>query len=981
MEADLQSTEGSATNDDPLDAAPTSCPEPQSAPEAIVAIGASAGGLEAIEQFFGEVEAPSRLAFVIVQHLSPDLKSLMRELLSRRTTLALPPVVDGMRPAANAIYLIPPGKRMTIEGGVLLLADRDARDFAYHPIDEFFLSLAADQGAAAIGVVLSGSGSDGSRGARAILRAGGRVLVQAPATAKFSSMPKAALEAGCTNDVMPPEAMPRALLEVEARPRPEHGKLADNGLPTLLVDTLDATFGIDFSSYRAGTVQRRVRRRMMLRGFEQIQDYAELVADDGDEQEALYQDLLIGGTAFFRDAEAFEALERFVMPALAAELDAGREVRIWVPAVATGEEAYSIAILLLAQCREQAGEPPLRIFATDVHRRSLAVAAAGHYSEEAVRNLRPEWLERYFSRRGSGYQAIPALRRCIVFSPHDLLKDPPFTRLQLVSCRNLLIYLKKAAQEEVLQNFSAALQADGHLLLGSSESPGTLDADFEAVAGALSLYRRRPGSTSLARPALVPSVLAAGGQAGGRNPPVPSGGAARPERRDQRLTMAHELLLDRYVPPSLLVDAAGLVVHCFGDAGAYLRQPRGRPSLALLDMIVEPLRGPLGSAMSRVRRTGHPITLRHVAAGDDHVLQRLVVEMLPAPGDGRRCLLVSFDDRQGPVETGESEPAIEPDARAAERIRELERDLGFAEESLRATVEELGSANQELLAANEELRAANRELQSAMNELHSVNDELQAVGTEHQRRIAALVQSAQDTESLLASAELAAVFVDADLRVRRFTPALGRFFNLIAQDIGRPLAHLTHGFGDADIVGRLRDVTATGDILSADLLAADGAVVRLRAVPHRGSGEQVTGVTVTFVDVTDSLRQAEALARARIGVAVLLEALPQPAALANGTGRLTAANVPMEEVAAAAGLMPDLVGRELGWLLGPFLDATALEELSRRLATGADWRHRMVTEGGGALSVELRSSDGPTVVLVLLEPPPGSAVAPPATDC
>ncbi|MEZ5864649.1 MAG: CheR family methyltransferase [Geminicoccaceae bacterium] len=682
-----------------------------------------------------------------------------------------------------------------------------------------------------------------------------------------------------------------------------------------------------------------------------------------------------------RDREVFEALERLVVPALAAELDAGREVRVWVPAVATGEEAYSIAILLLAQCQEGAEEPPLRIFATDVHRRSLAVAAAGHYSEEAVRNLRPEWLERYFSRRGSGYQAIPALRRCIVFSPHDLLKDPPFTRLQLVSCRNLLIYLKKAAQEDVLRSFAAALQADGHLLLGPSESPGTLEAEFEAVADGVPLYRRRPGSSSLARPALVPSVLAAGGQAGGRSLPVPPGGTARPERRDQRLTVAHELLLDRYVPPSLLVDAAGLVVHCFGDAGAYLRQPRGRPSLAVLDMIVEPLRGPLGSAMSRVRRTGEPITLRHVATGDEHVLPRLVVEMLPGPGDGRRCLLVSFDDRQAAGETAASEPPIEPDAHAAVRIQELERDLRFTEESLRATVEELGSANQELLAANEELRAANQELQSTMDELHAVNDRLQAVGTEHQRRIAGLTECARDMESLFGSTELAALLVDADLRVRRFTPALGRFFNLLAQDIDRPLAHLTHCFGDADIVGRLRDVTATGDIQSQDLVTADGTVVRLRAVPLRGGGARVTGVTVSFVDVTRGQRQAEELARARIGVVSLLEALPQPAALADGTGRLTAANVRMEEAAAAAGLTPDLVGRELDWLLGPFLDAAALEELGRRLALAADWRHRQVLATGGALSVELRSSDGQAVVLVLLEPPADSAVAPAATRC
>lgn len=984
MEADLQSTGNLPTDRVPTgtglpDAAAT---DRVTAAEAVVAIGASAGGLEAIERFFGEVEAPSRLAFVIIQHLSPDFKSLMRELLSRRTALAVRRVVDGTRPVANAIYLIPPGKTMTIEGGILLLADRDARDFAHHPIDEFFLSLAADQGAASIGVVLSGSGSDGSRGARAILRAGGRVLVQAPATAKFSSMPQAALEAGCQDDVMPPEAMPRALLEAGRRPATERGPLAENGLPTLLVDTLDSSFGIDFSSYRAETVQRRVQRRMMLRGFDQIEEYAELVADDGDEQEALYQDLLIGVTAFFRDSAVLEVLERQVVPALAAELDAGREVRVWVPAVATGEEAYSIAILILAQCQGPIDGLPLRIFATDVHRRSLAVAAAGLYSEEAVRGIREEWLERFFSRRGSGYQAIPALRRSIVFSPHDLLKDPPFTRLLLVSCRNLLIYLGKEAQESVLRGFALALQENGHLLLGPSESAGCLASDFEAVQGALRLYRRRPGGTSPARPALVPSVLEATGMPGGvmarRGRLSAADGVGRSERRDQRLTMAHELLLDRYVPPSLLVDAAGLVVHCFGDAGAYLRQPRGRPSLAVLDMVQEPLRGPLGSAMSRVRRTGHPITLSRLAAGGDHVLQRLVVEMLQAPDDAQRCLLVSFDDRPGVIEPVESASLVEPDARAVERIRDLERDLRFSEDSLQAMVEELGSSNQELLATNEELRAANQELRSTNDELHSVNEELHTVGTEHQRRIDELMQQGQDLEYLLGVADLAALLVDAELRVRRFTPALGRFFNLLAQDIGRPLAHLTHGFGDGDIVGRLREVALTGDTLSADLVAADGAVVRLLAVPNRSSEQRTPGVLATFVDVTQSLRQAEDLARMGAEAAVLLETLPLAAALADGTGRLTAANDMMERAAAVAGLAPDLIGRELAWLLAPFLPPEVLGELGSRLASALDWRHRVVTETGQTLRIEISRSGGQRVALVLLEE---AAVAPRSAAC
>ncbi len=629
--------------------------EASPAPVALVAIGASAGGIEAIERFFGEVATPSRLAFVIVQHLSPDFKSLMRELLSRRTRLEVRRVEDGARPVANAIYLIPPGKSLTIEGGVLLLADRDSRGFPHHPIDDFFFALAADLGPAAIGVVLSGSGSDGSRGARAILRAGGRVLVQTPATAKFSSMPQAVVEAGCGREVMPPEAMPGALIEARQRPAARRGPSLDAGLPARLVLTLDSVFGLDLASYRAEMVRRRVQRRMLLRGFERIEDYAELVADDADEQEALFHELLIGTTGFFRDGAAFLALEQEVVPALAAELDAGREVRVWVPAVATGEEAYSLAMLILARCRRPADDPPLRIFATDVHRRSLAVAAAGLYSEEAVRGIRADWLETWFSRRGSGHQVSPALRRPIVFSAHDLLRDPPFPRLALVSCRQLLTQLESRAREKVLDGFALALQEGGHLLLGPGEDAGPLDWAFEPVAEKVRLYRRRAGGNRPARQ--DPASPAAVGAVEGPGPLSGAGAAARHERRDQRLTMAHELLLDRYVPPTLLVDGAGLVVHSFGDAGRYLRQPQGRPSLAVLDMVEEPLRELLASAMSRVRRTGKPVILSQPAGGGGGGMpRRLVVEMLPMPSDGQSCLLVSFDDRPGLAEPGQAGP-------------------------------------------------------------------------------------------------------------------------------------------------------------------------------------------------------------------------------------------------------------------------------------------------------------------------------------
>ncbi len=619
------------------------------APVPIVAIGASAGGLEAIEHFFAAVDVPSPFAFVIAQHLSPDFKSLMVELLARRTQLQVYQVVDGMRPVANAIHLGPTGKTMTIEAGLLRLRGCDPRDFAHQPIDEFFVSLAADRGSEAIGIVLSGSGSDGSRGARAIRASGGRVLVQTPATARFASMPQATIEAGCSEEVLGPEAMASALLKpakplstgAPARASPEPG--GESVLSPALVDCLARAFGIDVAAYRNSTVQHRVHRRMMLRGFDQLDAYAAFVADDTDEQEALYQDLLIGGTGFFCDRDAFACLEREVVPGLAAALDAGRDVRVWVAGCATGEEAYTIAMLLLAHCQAPPEALPLKIFATDIHRRSLAIAGAGFYSEEAIANVPAAWRRRFLVPRGSGYQVIPTLRGVVVFSTHDLLRDQPFMRLHLVSCRHVLDHLEADAQARVVQGFANAIEPGGHLLLGSNEAIAAAAEPFDPIDATASLLRRRdtgaaPRHGNSAGPlAAEPAPTAGPGLA------VAAAGAARGERRDHRLAMAQEHLLDRYVPASLLLDEADQVIHCFGNAGPWLKAPSGRASLDVLDMVVDALRAPLAAAISRVKQSGASVRLADNPAASS--LQQLEVQPLLARADGRRCLLVSFDDK------------------------------------------------------------------------------------------------------------------------------------------------------------------------------------------------------------------------------------------------------------------------------------------------------------------------------------------------
>ncbi len=881
-------------------------------------------------------------------------------------------MTDGTSPVANAIHLIPPGKTMTIESGLLRLAERDERDIAYHPIDEFFVSLASDRGSAAVGIVLSGSGSDGSRGARAIRRAGGRVLVQLPVTAKFSSMPQSAVEAGCTDEVMPPDAMAAALLAPGPQPPAEQDDQDGGTLNPLLVECLDRSFGIDFSDYRNETVQRRVQRRMMLRGFDQLDAYAAFVVDDPDEQEALYQDLLIGVTAFFRDVDAFEALEQAVASTLAARLDDGEEVRVWVPACATGEEAYSIAILILARCTTPIETAPLRVFATDVHRRSLAVAGAGFYSEEAVGNVRGDWLRRFFAKRGSGYQVIPTVRRTLVFSPHDLLRDPPFTKLQLVSCRNFMIYLQPEAQARVIDSFVFALEPGGHLLLGPSENAASHEEAFATIDRDARLFRRRRDAAAVDRGSMVAAAL----PAPGRQLTVSSGRAVARERRDQRLTTAHELLLDRYVPPSLLVDENGHVVHCFGDAGPYLKAPRGRPSLAVLDMVRDELRAPLTSAINRVKRTGHPITLARLPLGESSepsVLHRLVVETLDGRPENQPCLLVSFDGRAGTDNLAELPPSATLDEQVSSRIDELERDLRFSQESLQARIAELETANEELQAANKELVASNEALLAANEELHSVNEAMHAVDVEHQRRIEELLQLGQDMDRLLDSAELAALLVDPGLEVRRFTPAFTRFVNLMPQDVGRPLDHVTHRFIGADLPALVQAVVTSGEIAVLDLATVDGEVARLRAIPHRAAGQRVAGVILGVRDVTEAVDR-EATGRAlAAALSHLVETAPEATAVArdlprDGRLQVIAADARMREAASAAGLATPLDGASLDSLLTALLGGA---ELPARGATVAQWsaddqptRHWPLASGD-ALRADLVPVEGGGRVVVL----------------
>ncbi|HEY4104538.1 MAG TPA: chemotaxis protein CheB, partial [Polyangiaceae bacterium] len=642
----------------------------------VVGIGASAGGLEALEHFFDNVPRETGMAFVVIQHLSPDFKSLMDEILARRTSLPISLVEDAMVVEPDHVYLIPPKKEMIISDGRLLLSERDRDQELTLPIDVFFRSLAQDCGPRAIAVVLSGGGSDGSRGIRDVHEAGGLVIVQDVESAQFDGMPKTAREAGVADYVLPPRDMPGALIEHVSRAgQPaEESISAERGMQAVY-RMLEREFGIDFTHYKPSTITRRIERRLQLARVDDIDEYVAKLQKERAELDVLYRDLLIGVTRFFRNEEAFDVLEREVLPELLkGSLDT--PFRVWVAGCATGEEVYSLAILL-HELTAQSGRS-FKIFATDVHQGSLDIATRALYDEEAVVNVSPERLKRYFLPRGRTYQVVPDLRQTVVFAHHNVVKDAPFTRVDLVSCRNMLIYLQPAAQEKVLSRFHFALNRGGVMFLGPSESLGHLDHDFETIHKQWRIYRkysdsRVPVDRKPAHPPRVSSVRSVVPSAGSGAPNSSGLGPAR--YSVSQLLGTYDALLDELMPPSLLLDDRGELVHSFGGAARFLKLRDGRQGLDALELVDSELRMVLIGGLQRV--LNDPTTIVFKGVQIDGESYKVSVRRVQSKKGPATHVLVTFDGLNDGASRQTPPPESEIDLRQVprEQLGALEAEL------------------------------------------------------------------------------------------------------------------------------------------------------------------------------------------------------------------------------------------------------------------------------------------------------------------
>lgn len=820
----------------------------------IAGIGASAGGLEALEYFFRGASGNSKVAYVVVQHLSPEQPSMMDHLLKRYTPLPVQQATHELRVMPGNVYLIPPGKDMIIADGKLLIADRSPHNGLSLPIDQFFRSLAQDCGRNSIGIILSGTGTDGSRGICEIHAAGGLVLAQDTDSARFDGMPIAAIQTGVVDEILLAEEMDHCIHQFAER---------NNGNSDVILDNLDGAsseayikqifrllrnkYGIDFSHYKSGTITRRIERRLMLNQVYDLATYAEGLSNDADELGKLYRDLLIGVTRFFRDPEGFEFVHRNVLRPLIQEADPRNELRFWIAGTGTGQEAFSLAMQISEELDNLPHVIPTRIFATDVHHRSLEIAARGIFTEDELRDVSNERIAKFFVKRRDGYQVSPHLRKMIVFAPHNIIRDAPFTSMDFISCRNLLIYLQTEAQKKALSLFHFALKVGGTMWLGPSETPGELGREFDVENEHWRIFRKRRDVRILAGERTA--IRTAAGSPGSNVPTQSSRGIGAHQLE------TYDRLLDEFMPPSILVTDSRDLLHTFSGASRYLIRKDGRPSTDVVENVHPDLKVPILTALQRSIKDQSPVVHSGVTfAGPPNEEIKLVVKPFFNRTANRNEFLIIFEARECENVT-ETLPSIDLQGISREQIQALESELQYAKETLQATIEELETTNEELQASNEELLASNEELQSTNEELNSVNEELYTVNMEHQRKIAELTEMTDDMENLLNSTEVDTVFLDREFRIRKFTPGIAKTFNLIPQDVGRRIDSFTHNVKNLALLDALERVLRSEEPLELEVDDAKDEWYLLRILPYFSKGV-VEGLVMTLINIT-SLKSAE----------------------------------------------------------------------------------------------------------------------------
>ena len=849
----------------------------------IIGLGASAGGLEAFEQFFAHVPRRCGSAFVVVQHLDPMHKGMLVELLQRVTPLSVVEAGDGTVVKAEHVYVIPPGKDMSLLHGELHLLPLSTSRSRILPIDFFFRSLAQDQGERSIGVILSGMGTDGTLGLRAIKEAAGATFVQSPESAKFDSMPRNAIEAQLADIVAPVEQLPARIFSYRDHAPFIHGdgdvrKTEGHGAIDKICVLLRESSGNDFSLYKRSTIYRRIERRMGLQQITTFTEYLRFLRENTRELELLFHELLIGVTSFFRDPGEWERLRQEVLPALVTSRAPSGVVRAWVAGCSSGEEAYTLAILL-----KEAIEPirshknvAVQIFATDLDREAIDNARVGLYPENIAADVSPERLRRFFVREERGFRVGKEIRECVLFAPQNVIMDPPFTKVDIICCRNLLIYLAAEVQRKLIPLFHYSLNPGGVLFLGTAETVGTFGNIFLPLDSRTRLYKRLDHGVGA-----IPSDM--------QFSTLRRGVVSRPERDDQHVTaktvssnvqtLVDRLLVQRFAPLGVLCNTKGDVLYISGRAGKYFEPAVGKANLNIMAMAREGLRYELSSAFAKALRQDRAVNLRGIKVGTNGGTQHvnLTIQRLAEPKDLAGTMFVVVADAppaSPPAKRARGRHRTPPRSAIEEELQRSREETQTVREEMQTSQEELRSTNEELQSTNEELQSTNEELTTSKEEMQSLNEELQTVNHELRSKVDELSQSNNDMKNLLNSTDIATLFLDADLRVRRFTTATAKIIKLIPADIGRSVTDIASDLDYANLADDALEVLRTLIFKESQVATRDGRAFAVRIMPYRTLENVIDGVVITFTDASAARALERAATAQTIELRQMAESLP-----------------------------------------------------------------------------------------------------------
>ena len=899
----------------------------------IIGMGASAGGLEAFEQFFRAMPSDSGMAFVLVSHLDPSHVSLLTEILQRSTAMPVVEAKDQMVVEPNSVYVIQPNREMAIFRGTLQLSMPEASRGLRMPIDIFLRSLADERGEQAIGVILSGTGTEGTLGLRAIHGAGGVSFVQDPANAKYDGMPANAIKCGLAMYVLPADKMPEQLLTYvktlfKHRIKPAIPAPAVKSAQNKILLILRSGTGHDFSLYKQSTIGRRIDRRMTVHGIYDINAYARYLQENPQEGQLLFKELLINVTSFFRDPEAFEALKKDILPKILAHKPENYVFRVWVAGCATGEEAYSIAILLKEFMDEAKSEFKVQIYSTDIDDDAIAAARSGFYTPNIAIDVSPKRLRRFFVKEETGYRVKKEIREMIVFAVQNAIKDPPFTKLDLVSCRNLLIYLESELQSRLIQLFHYSLKPGGVLFLSSSESIGNLTDLFSPVNKKWKFYQVKP-SCALTHPFSKGGIPLAGDQT--------RKSLGVPEEKAKEANFAEltkMALLQSYAPPSVVTDEKGNALYVHGDTGKYLRPAPGHATLNILAMAREGLQMELRTALQTAAAKKKEVVCRNLSVRTDGGMQEvnLIVRPLTDTDLIQGLLIVSFQDVKPPPQGKRDRSKKTAGPGETKRVTELEQELLDTKENLQATIEEsqasneeLKSANEELQSTNEELQSTNEELETSKEEIQSVNEELLTVNSELHAKIEQLAGLQNDMKNFLDNTNIGTIFVDENLAIRRFSREAVKVYRLLASDTGRPLSDIKSNIKEIDLVEEAQAVFASLVPREKEVRTIGNDCYLVRVMPYLTIDNVIEGVVLTFTEITHLKKIEDEIREAKVYAENIVDTVREPLIVLDSVLKVISASRAFYQIFK---LLPgDAVGRYLYDLGNRQWDIPRLREL------------------------------------------------------